>query len=459
MVLLPPRRVAWATSEEYQMVYGCLFASDGDQAAQRYGIDRIKVWMARGSCPHAVESTASLLELLMRDTEVVGSSFRPSQQELRLSYSMALIRFVNSLVDPLQTTYFARSMASLAAQLGLPLWFVELRHAATHEDLPGISVLRDAARQALDWLYAHYWLPSLSTSSSVPLLPLDSLRPHLTTYKSLAKISLRDASKTNKLKPELLKCYRGIEGWMLEAESLGRGRERALEGLVEAFLEVGGMVPTAKKKRASARAPELPIELKSIWTPIIFRMDDAYEGFVDVLVGRMVELLSVNNDPELGAGPTGVVDRSYALTLSAWVVHFLQASEDPQMTETVVKACLLASSTNTLALLDSLTKANDQLAATVKPLINVLRNADSGLSASITDDDATDKLAEMEQRMLELEARMQGPSAKASRKQATAAPSQPLKTGWKLAENWKPCPIGALPGGKVGNLDLPRLQV
>lgn len=156
-------------------------------------------------------------------------------------------------------------MASLAAQLGLPLWFVELRHAATHEDLPGISVLRDAARQvsflplypllrrltsasqALDWLYAHYWLPSLSTSSSVPLLPLDSLRPHLTSYKSLAKISLRDASKTNKLKPELLKCYRGIEGWMLEAESLGRGRERALEGLVEAFLEVGGMVPTAKK--------------------------------------------------------------------------------------------------------------------------------------------------------------------------------------------------------------------
>lgn len=41
MVVVPPRRVAWATSEEYQMVYGCLFASDGDQAAQRYGIDRV----------------------------------------------------------------------------------------------------------------------------------------------------------------------------------------------------------------------------------------------------------------------------------------------------------------------------------------------------------------------------------------------------------------------------------
>lgn len=71
------------------------------------------------------------------------------------------------------------------------------------------------------------------------------------------------------------------------------------------------------------------------------------------------------------------------------------------MTETVVKACLLASSTklvfyelfsttkltppapSTLALLESLTRADDQLAATVKPLINVLRNADSGLVSCV----------------------------------------------------------------------------
>jgi ribosomal biogenesis protein LAS1 len=31
--------------------------------------------------------------------------------------------------------------------LGLPSWFVELRHAATHEDLPSIDLLREAARQ------------------------------------------------------------------------------------------------------------------------------------------------------------------------------------------------------------------------------------------------------------------------------------------------------------------------
>lgn len=53
--------------------------------------------MSRGNCPYAVESTASLLELILRDTEVIGSSYRPSQQELRLSYSMALIRFALAL--------------------------------------------------------------------------------------------------------------------------------------------------------------------------------------------------------------------------------------------------------------------------------------------------------------------------------------------------------------------------
>jgi ribosomal biogenesis protein LAS1 len=40
---------------------------------------------------------------------------------------------------------YAQSIAHIAARIGLPLWFVELRHAATHEELPSLSVLREAA--------------------------------------------------------------------------------------------------------------------------------------------------------------------------------------------------------------------------------------------------------------------------------------------------------------------------
>ena len=50
-------------------------------------------------------------------------------------------------MDPLQRGAYARSIASIAAQLGLPAWLVELRHAATHEDLPSIEVLREAAKE------------------------------------------------------------------------------------------------------------------------------------------------------------------------------------------------------------------------------------------------------------------------------------------------------------------------
>lgn len=150
--------------------------------------------MVRGNCPHAIESTANLLEVINHDSAASTSTSHRNQLQTRLAYAMAIIRsvnvaqlstrwrsneadndgprpsqlhspppppppspiksgpsfrhrFVNCLVDPLQTTFYARSMATLAAQLGLPLWFVELRHAATHEDLPTLPVLQDAARQ------------------------------------------------------------------------------------------------------------------------------------------------------------------------------------------------------------------------------------------------------------------------------------------------------------------------
>jgi ribosomal biogenesis protein LAS1 len=70
-----------------------------------------------------------------------------NQLALRQSYSSAVIRLVNGLVDPLQFGAYARSIASIANQLGLPSWLVELRHAATHEDLPSLELLREAARE------------------------------------------------------------------------------------------------------------------------------------------------------------------------------------------------------------------------------------------------------------------------------------------------------------------------
>jgi ribosomal biogenesis protein LAS1 len=82
-----------------------------------------------------------------RNQENATSGFSLNYLSLRHSYASAIIRLVNGLVDPLQLGAYARPIASIASQLGLPSWLVELRHAATHEDLPSLEILREAARQ------------------------------------------------------------------------------------------------------------------------------------------------------------------------------------------------------------------------------------------------------------------------------------------------------------------------
>lgn len=59
--------------------------------------------------------------------------------------------------DTVQTSFKKMSMYDMAAELDMPTSFVELRHEATHEDLPSLRRLQMAADQALEWLWQHYW--------------------------------------------------------------------------------------------------------------------------------------------------------------------------------------------------------------------------------------------------------------------------------------------------------------
>ena len=48
--------------------------------------------------------------------------------DLRMTYSAAVIRAINGLVDPSQKGLYADSVMSMAAAHGIPSWIVELRH-------------------------------------------------------------------------------------------------------------------------------------------------------------------------------------------------------------------------------------------------------------------------------------------------------------------------------------------
>lgn len=70
---------------------------------------------------------------------------------------MAAIRVVNGVTDSSQKGRYAFSVASLARRSGLPHVLVEIRHEASHNELPSLPLLRHGAEHALAWLSERYW--------------------------------------------------------------------------------------------------------------------------------------------------------------------------------------------------------------------------------------------------------------------------------------------------------------
>lgn len=64
---------------------------------------------------------------------------------------------VNGIADSQQRGRMALSVNRLAESAGISRLLVDVRHEATHNELPSLSTLRLAASQALEWLVCNYW--------------------------------------------------------------------------------------------------------------------------------------------------------------------------------------------------------------------------------------------------------------------------------------------------------------
>ncbi|KAI1132006.1 Las1-like-domain-containing protein [Nemania abortiva] len=124
---------------------------------QQQAVSRVSMWMQRGGCPHLVESTALLTAAVLSDLHESRTRANSSSYAIRAAYSAAFSRFVTGLLDGQQDKLRKMSMYSIAKNIGLPATFVELRHQATHEQLPSLSKLRTAANNALVWIWDFYW--------------------------------------------------------------------------------------------------------------------------------------------------------------------------------------------------------------------------------------------------------------------------------------------------------------
>lgn len=129
-----------------------------DAGVQRRAISRVHALKSRGKLPHGIEATAMLVEIALEETKS-----EVNEVQLQLLYLMALIRFVNGLLDPLQSGASAQPLYHLAQSLELPGFFVEMRHMATHDGVPSIDMCRYGCREALEWLRNHYWCDIVAT--------------------------------------------------------------------------------------------------------------------------------------------------------------------------------------------------------------------------------------------------------------------------------------------------------
>ena len=143
-------------------------------------------------------------------------------------------------------------MYKVGKDVGIPTSFVELRHEATHGDLPSLVVLRRAAERSLLWLYNEYWkhLNNPGVSSRRDTLETDDV--DMLALKTSVKDILRNYIKkrfNNKLKgveePGTASLGTAASAG-LEIIRLCQGESKKLKVLVEILLERKMLVPSTK---------------------------------------------------------------------------------------------------------------------------------------------------------------------------------------------------------------------
>ncbi|KAF8640922.1 hypothetical protein AX17_000570 [Amanita inopinata Kibby_2008] len=332
-----PRRVPWASLSQLDLLCSWIYADDA--GSKLLAIHRLSAWRATSHLPHALDSTLALLVAITLDSP---STPQAQHLSIRQNYAAAIIRLVNGFVDPLQLGAYARSIASIANQIGLPQWLVELRHAATHEELPSLELLREAARESMTWLLHNYFLPTLNPTSTTCLQPSQfrPLTPLLKKYKSLLKMTIRDASLVPVYKSTTTSLVKDIDRWVSEAKvaanvaagdfvwEAGRfsdstnfddqDKERwALEKLCDGLLEKGALIPLSKKKRTypiNAFSP--PTISVQIWSPLLHHLCDLHPDLPSVLCGRIVSCLSACHAEDGAEKP----DLSFTACLARWAM-------------------------------------------------------------------------------------------------------------------------------------------
>ncbi|KZF26631.1 Las1-domain-containing protein [Xylona heveae TC161] len=281
---------------------------------RRNAVNLVGAWKLRGNLPHTVESTALLTDAMLNDEGTSSSSY-----SIRATYATAFCRFVTGLMDSNQTKGRKQSMYELAKQVGLPASFVELRHQATHEEIPPLLVLRQAASRSLQWLWRYYWC-SIDVRSDIlegeddvaeeGLIPIkdkfrELLRPHVKAQveqAKLGKFSYRSNELSNKTYADI--CDRCL--------SICKKKQEDFRVLAGVLLETKFLVPSNRSLGSGMEAAF------AMWDDFLKYLTGRERDFLSAVLEEMAAMLVQPSRLDIK------ID-AYREAVYLWLIHLLES--------------------------------------------------------------------------------------------------------------------------------------
>ncbi|KAI1984825.1 hypothetical protein LOZ53_005318 [Ophidiomyces ophidiicola] len=266
-------------------------------------------WKIRGNLPHAVEATALLTDAFLHDNPQKNSIF-----SIRATYSSAFCRFVTGLVD---SKLYGRkqTMYHKATALGVPASFVELRHEATHRELPSLAALRTAAQRSLDWLWDYYWV-KLEEGILFENYPLDPSNEQVLSdsiWNIVSAMAEQRAGFSDPRKNEYLDESRSPALMINELTKICECDDRGGVFLAKALLRRGILIPESRSSTSQMN------QLFTLWDGFLTEMCQLYRPFLTQFTEAMANVL---------VAPTSLnseVD-TYKEIVYAWFKHVLDSS-------------------------------------------------------------------------------------------------------------------------------------
>lgn len=300
----------WRTQADLLHVRKQLYSLDGaDKHSRRKAVDRIMAWKIRGNLPHAVESTALLVDAILHHENSSNSSF-----SIRAVYSAAFTRFVTGFCDigrHKERTLEPSSMLEIAKQIGMPVEFVGLRHEATHEELPGIQRLVTATKEALKWLWKVYWSRLEEPEDEEKLkVTLANTRKEITSILRDFRKARRDALRATTASSE--ESSNDIATTTSKCVEICKGSRPRIKALAGTLVDERLILPSSRQLGSPLDGAYL------IWDELLQCLSSHFIGFLPALMKIIQSKLSqsTNVDPESDPDKEA---------LAMWLLHLTTA--------------------------------------------------------------------------------------------------------------------------------------